>query len=224
MAGRYRKNPAAASKHMLMLLGIADPSYRSSFVTLSHVLDHITHFDGSIIECGVYRGSTLLGMAHRLALRGIHDVKLIGCDSFEGFPAPSQEDALTDGTYHEAALQGSFKDTSYDLLQKRVASLGFADRIQLEKGFFENTLPNLSEMRFSLAHLDCDLYQSYVTCLEFLYPRMVCGGYMVFDEYDFSAPVYPGAQKAIDEFFANKPEKLQRFPDLAAARCFIVKE
>lgn len=223
MARRYRNNPTNASKLMLTVLGIADPSYRSDFSTLSRIVDGIPSFEGSIIECGVYRGSTLLGMAHRLMQRGIKDVKLIGCDSFAGFPAPSKEDALSDGTYHERALQGVFNDTSYERLLKRVAALGYADRIQLEKGFFEDTLPKLSGMKFSLAHVDCDLYASYITCLNFLYPRIVSGGYMVFDEYDFSSPVYPGAQKAIDEFFADKPEKLQRFKDLDAARCYIQK-
>jgi hypothetical protein len=46
---------------------------------------------------------------------------------------------------------------------------------------------------------------------------------MVFDEYDMAAPVYPGAQKAIDQFFADKPEKLQQLGNQSDARCFIVK-
>lgn len=225
VAARYRKNPAKASNATLAVLGIADSSFRSDFTTLSRIVDQIPEFQGSVIECGVYRGSTLLGMAHRLERRKLRTVKLIGCDSFEGFPEPSREDALEDGHFHERTLQGVFNDTSYERLSGRIAALGYADRIQLKKGFFEKTLPTLEGMKFSLAHIDCDLYQSYITCLDFLYPRMVPGGYMVFDEYDFSRSVYPGAQKAIDEFFANKPEKLQRFSDLTdAPRCYIVKQ
>jgi O-methyltransferase len=222
----YRRNPRAASPRLLHALGIADPSYRTDFCTLARIVDSLPSFSDQVdvIECGVYRGSTLLGMAHRLAMRGLREVRLIGCDSFEGFPVPTSEDALADGSFHEQALKGVFGDTSYEGLLSRISALGYAENIEVCKGFFENTLPLLADKRYCLAHIDCDLYQSYVTCLEFLYPRMVGGGFMVFDEYDFSRSVYPGAQKAIDEFFQDRPEKLQRFSDLDCARCFVVKD
>ena len=224
LARQYRKDPSKASRLALKILGIADTSYRPDFAALANAVDKTVKFEGRIIECGVFRGSTLLGMAHRLASRGIRDVKLIGCDSFQGFPAPSKEDALEDGSFHERALEGVYHETSYEALCSRVSTLGFAENIQLLGGFFSDTLPKLCDMKFSIVHLDCDLYQSYVTCLNFLYPRLLPGGYMIFDEYDLAAPVYPGARKAIDEFFADKPEKLQRLGDLNNSRCFIVKE
>ncbi len=223
LARQYRKDPKKASTLTLRILGIADPLYRPDFAALANAVDKTAERGGHIIECGVFRGSTLLGMAHRLARRGIHDVKLIGCDSFQGFPAPSKEDALQDGTFHERALEGVYRETSYETLCAKIAALGYAQNIRVLKGFFSDTLPQLSDIKFSVAHLDCDLYQSYVTCLDFVYPRMVPGGYIVFDEYDIAEPVYPGARKAIDEFFANKPEKLQRLGELSHARCFIVK-
>jgi Macrocin-O-methyltransferase (TylF) len=223
LARNYRKDPAKSSNFTLKLLGIADTSYRPAFAVLANAVDNIANFEGDIIECGVFRGSTLLGVAHRLACRGIRNVKLIGCDSFQGFPAPSQEDALEDGSFHERALQGSFSDTDYNALCSRIAALGFASQINILKGFFEETLPRLQDTRFSIVHLDCDLYQSYRTCLNFLYPRLLPGGYMVFDEYDHSAPVYPGARKAIDEFLADRPEKLQRFGQGEDQRCYLIK-
>lgn len=224
LAALYRQNPRRASSFLLSMLGIADTADRQDFETLTRIVDRMPTFDGQIIECGVYRGSTLLGIAHRLGLRGIRNVGLIGCDSFEGFPTPSVEDALSRGEFHTEAHQGFFSDTSYEVLLSQVSQLGYGGQIRLLKGFFSDTLPELSNCRFSIAHLDCDLYQSYLTCLDFLYPRMVPGGCMVFDEYDFSRDVYPGAQRALDEFFSGRPEKLQRFPDVHVARYFIVKE
>jgi O-methyltransferase len=223
LAAQYKKDPSKASSLTLKILGIADTSYRPNFTSLANAIEKTSKIEGHIIECGVFRGSTLLGMAHRLALQGRRDARLIGCDSFEGFPAPSKEDALQDGSFHEQALEGVFHDTSYETLSSRISALGYSQNIRLVKGFFENTLPQLSELKFSVVHLDCDLYQSYMTCLNFLYPRLVPGGYMVFDEYDMAAPVYPGAQKAIDQFFAEKPEKLQQLGSQSDARCFIVK-
>ena len=223
LAKRYRKDPSKASSLMLKVLGIADISYRPNFAALANAVDNVPDPEGNVIECGVFRGSTLLGMAHRLALRGMRRARLFGCDSFEGFPAPSQEDALSNGSFHEHARKGVYADTDFDRLRWQIASLGFNPTIQLMRGYFEDTLPQLAGLRFSIAHLDCDLYQSYVTCLDFVYPRLVQGGYMVFDEYAAAAPVYPGAQKAIDRFFADKPEKLQSYGEGPHARHFIVK-
>jgi O-methyltransferase len=75
----------------------------------------------------------------------------------------------------------------------------------LTKGFFEDSLPSASDKQFSFVHLDCDLATSYQTCLEFFYPRMESGGYILFDEY--LDPVYTSATETIDAFFANKLEK-----------------
>lgn len=224
LAKHYRNSPAQASSLSLKILGIADLSYRPNLAALTHAVDKTAALPGHLIECGVFRGSTILGMAHQLRIRGIRDAQLIGCDSFEGFPAPTKEDALANGTFHERALQGVYRDTSYERLSRQISALGYSQNIKLLKGFFENTLDQLRDHTFRLVHLDCDLYQSYVTCLNFLYPRLIPGGYMVFDEYDLALPAYPGARIAIDEFLADKPEKLQQRGEGTHARRFIVKQ
>jgi O-methyltransferase len=38
--------------------------------------------------------------------------------------------------------------------------------------------------------------------LEFIWPRLVSGGFIVFDDYGF--PTCPGAREAVDEFFDAK--------------------
>lgn len=209
---------------MLKFLGIADPAYRDGFYTLSKLLERLPKKRAVIAECGVYRGSTVLGAAHRLRTLGALDFQIIGFDSFEGFPQPSGDDALADGTYHPQTTKGFFSDASYEDLRRRVRLLGFEEAITLVKGYFESTLDQFGDREFSLVHLDCDLYDSYVTCLNFFYPRIARGGYIVFDEYDFCASVYPGAQKAIDAFLSDKPEKIQRLPDAVSPRYFIEKQ
>jgi len=89
------------------------------------------------------------------------------------------------------------------------------------KGYFEDTLERFKDLRFAGVNLDCDLYQSYLTCLEFFYPRVVPGGYIIFDDYGL--PAYPGAQKAVDSFLAAKPEKITRFSEALTERYFIRK-
>jgi O-methyltransferase len=41
-------------------------------------------------------------------------------------------------------------------------------------------------------------------CCHFIYPRLLAGGFMVFDDYGF--PSCFGARQAVDEFFAGRPE------------------
>lgn len=200
------------SEFIQSILGIANVKYRRDFYTLNRIISSIDDFNGNVIECGTYKGCTLLGMANLLKKRGKIDVKIYGLDSFEGFPDPTKEDACSDGTFHDVAWKGYYKDASYSELVKRIDALGFSNQITLLKGFFEDTLPRLKNEKFKLVHLDCDLYQSYKTCLESLYDKVLPGGYFVFDDY-LSTSVYPGAQRAVDEFFKDKPEKVQFFND-----------
>ena len=70
--------------------------------------------------------------------------------------------------------------------------------MQLVSGYFRDTLQEFSELRFSFVHLDCDIYASYMECLEFFYPRLAPGGIILLDEYN--DPPWPGCNKAVDEF------------------------
>ena len=86
----------------------------------------------------------------------------------------------------------------------RVPDDKIRERVRLFKGLFDQTLP-LYQGKIALLHLDCDLYESYMVALKNLYAKVVPGGIIMFDEYDDAR--WPGARKAIDEFFADKPEK-----------------
>ena len=219
----YYRNRIRCPNVILTALGIAHEKHPPSFYTLDKIINSLDSFAGNVIECGVYRGSSLFGIAHLLKKRGMDDVIIYGLDSFEGFPEPTKEDALEDGTFHNRAQKGLYKETSYNELKKKVASLGFSEQVVLLQGFFEDTLQDLRSKKFILVHLDCDLYQSYKTCLTFLYDKVLPGGYIVFDEYDYSRDVYPGAQKAIDEFLKDKPESMQRFAESKSPRYFLRK-
>ncbi len=73
-------------------------------------------------------------------------------------------------------------------------------QIHLVKGLFQDTM-QVSEP-VSLAHLDCDWYESVMTCLTQIEPRLVPGGVLIIDDYfDWS-----GARSAVDEYFADKHE------------------
>ena len=76
--------------------------------------------------------------------------------------------------------------------------------MHFHKGFFPDTAGPVADNKFCLVHVDVDIYQSVRDCLEFFYPRLVSGGFMVFDDYE--GKNCPGVRKAIDEFLVDKPE------------------
>lgn len=216
----YRLSPSSAPDLVLKRLGIATLARRTEFYTLERLLTEMRAIRGSILECGVYRGATLLGMTHILTKRRI-GVRVLGFDSFEGFPEPTQEDAQPSGELHPDVRPGALADSSLETLRERIGLLRWEERIRLVPGFFEKTLGSIAGERFSLVHLDCDLYTSYRTCLEFVYPRMLSGSVIVLDDYRLPANVYPGADRAVDEFFADKPEKPERFDHPLGLRSFV---
>ncbi|MGH9491487.1 MAG: TylF/MycF/NovP-related O-methyltransferase [Terriglobales bacterium] len=148
---------------------------------------------GALAEVGVYRGGTA-----RLLAEVRPDRRLYLFDTFAGMPAT---DALLD--LHRA---GDFADTSLAAVRGFV-NAGNAD---FRPGLFPATAAGLEHERFALVHVDCDIYASVRACCEWFYPRLAAGAAMVFDDYAYRS--CPGAKKAVDEFFAAKPEQ----PILAA--------
>jgi O-methyltransferase len=159
---------------------------------------------GDVAECGVYRGSSLLTMGLYLKQRRIPKM-LLGFDSFEGFPGTVAVDLRLGGAPDEQKRHGGFSDANYTRLSRRIALFGLTDRVRLVKGLFDHTLPQVQQRTFCFVHLDVDIYDSYRTCLDFFYPRLVKSGVILLDEYD--DPPWPGCNKAVDEFLADKPEK-----------------
>jgi len=150
------------------------------------------HLEADAIEFGSYRGGSAAVVA--LALDGTRILHI--CDSFLGLPAITWQD-----NFHRA---GDFANTSEAQVSQGLEVLGV--HFQIHSGFFCETLPHLDHLRFSLAHIDVDLYQSVKDCLVFCYQRMVPGGIIILDDY--GAPTCQGAKLAADEFFSDKPENI----------------
>src|SRR5712691_9857049 len=172
--------------------------------TVFHLLEQTLHTEGDVAECGVFRGATLIPIGLFLKQRGISK-NVIGFDSFEGFDESVNIDIRLGGRDIESKRVGGLADTSYQGLAEKIDKFGLSSTVTLAKGYFHKTLPLFASRRFCFVHLDCDLYQSYRECMEFVYPRLSPGGIILFDEYN--DPPWPGCNKAIDEFLADKPER-----------------
>lgn len=168
------------------------------------VFERTRELEGDIVECGVSIGH---GALQFLLISQYIDKPrtYYGYDSFEGFPLPAEKDEVTpikgEGFYANApaAVLRTLRDG-------RLSDELIRDRVRLVKGWFDETVPK-HEGPIAVLHLDCDLYESYKICLESLYPQVVSGGIIMFDEYNDKR--WPGATKAIDEFFEDKPESPQ---------------
>lgn len=148
--------------------------------------------DGAFYEAGVFRGGTALMLAELLrAAGGSRELHLF--DTFAGMPATDAKRDL-----HKA---GDFSDTSLDTVRAGVGADAF---IHYHPGFVPATFAGREADRIAFAHVDLDIYQSILDACEFIYPRLLPGGFMVFDDYGFMS--CPGARQAVDEFFADRPE------------------
>ncbi len=165
-------------------------------------LDQVKSIEGDIVECGVSIGhGALLFTLLSEYLGVLRDY--YGFDSFEGFPDPSEKDERTPITGQ--GFWASPPEVFWKVLRDgRLPESIIQERIHLIKGWFQETLPTYPG-NIALLHLDCDLYESYKIALETLYDKVVPGGIIMFDEYRDQR--WPGATKAIDAFFADKPEK-----------------
>ncbi len=165
--------------------------------TLINAFQHVRSLTGEVWETGVYQGGSASLLKSLIeesqATAGEQPTFLRLFDSFEGLP-PSD---------HKLDLHhtGDFNDTG---IEQVIRIVGTEDWIDFRKGWIPETFTGLEDSRIRLAHIDVDLYQPILDSCAFIYPRLVPGGVLVFDDYGF--PSCPGARAAIDEFFKDKPE------------------
>lgn len=179
---------------------------RDRCYVLWRTLQQAAQLDGDVLECGVFRGGTALLAAETVTANGAGKAVHL-FDTFEGMPQ------TTEGI--DQFEQGWLGRTSAGDVS---ALMEPYPRVQIHAGFMPETFHGLDIPRISWAHVDVDIYQSVRDCIDFIYPRLVRGGYMIFDDYGF--PSCPSARRAVDEAFADKPEVPLCLP---TGQCLVVK-
>jgi O-methyltransferase len=155
------------------------------------LLRQALNLNGDIWECGVYKGGTAAMMAAILRDSAQPDKKLFLFDTFQGMPETDAEKDL-----HQ---KGDFHDTSAEAVSNYVGADEFC---VVRQGLIPDTFEGLESASIAFAHVDLDIYKSILDCLNFIWPRLTLGGFIVFDDYGF--PTCPGARTAVDEFFATR--------------------
>jgi len=171
---------------------------RNRFLNLMRQFERCLALDGLVAECGCFKGLSSFLMCSRLRQ---HDGAFTGrgyqiFDSFEGLSAPQAEDAL-------GADSGASAPHALDVQAGRFAArlddvkraLAPFPGIAYFPGWIPNAFPKEGGAPCRFVHVDVDLYQPTRDSLEHFWPRLVPGGLMVCDDYN-----WPGGKRAVDEF------------------------
>lgn len=202
------------------------------FIAHYEIFKKIIDLPGGIAELGVFRGSSFLAFAKMMEIfcPGDRSRKVIGFDHFKGL----QDFAEPDGANVESMgkNQGGWSAANYEAELLENISIFEADsfvprakRVDIVLGDIRQTVPEYVKthpgLRLSLLHFDCDLYEPTLIGLKALYPHVVPGGIVLFDEYGITE--WAGESAAVDEFFAGQGLRIQKLPLLSSPGGFIIK-
>jgi O-methyltransferase len=160
--------------------------------------------DGDMAEVGVYQGGSA-----KLIAEVKNEKELYLFDTFEGLPKVSEKDTHFGTSYWKT---GEFSNTSLENVENYLSNY---KNIYCYKGKFPETSEPIKTKKFSFVHLDVDLFQSTIDCLEFFYPRMINGGIILTHDYHTD-----GVKQAFNEFCKDK--KIPQI-QLLGSQCAITK-
>jgi len=171
--------------------------------TVKYILKN--KIDGDFVECGVWRGGSIMAMA--LALKELGDTsrEIYLYDTFSGMSAPTHVDISYDGTsakkiHDNHKISKDFVGLCYSSLEEvksNVCSTGYPnDKFHFIQGKVEDTLPENIPEKIALLRLDTDWYESTKHELIHLFPLLSHKGVIIIDDYGY----WQGARKAVDEY------------------------
>ena len=179
----------------------------------------ITGLPGAVVECGVFKATSLVRWAtFRELLESPLSRRIIGFDIFGAFPRHEDE---TDNAFAARHDNVAGRGLSVADVQAVLAHKGLRN-VELVPGDVVATVPAYAaahpELRIALLHIDVDVYKPSKVALDALYELVVPGGVVVFDDYGTVA----GETRAVDELVAQYGLRLQKLP-YTHTPSFIVK-
>ena len=195
----------------------ASPFTMTSLERITALIDSVRYIcrqrlAGDIVECGVWRGGSMVATALTLIEEGETHRHLYLYDTYEGMPSPNDirdrsfDDVLArEQLRAESKGEGIWCEASMSDVRENLYSTGYPeDNIHFVKGKVEQTIPAVMPKQISLLRLDTDWYESTRHELQHLYPLIERNGVLIIDDYGH----WKGAREACDEYFsglANPP-------------------
>lgn len=163
---------------------------------------------GAIVECGVWRGGSMMAVALALLRLGAATRQLYLFDTFAGMTTPGPMDIDVNGTPAAALL---LAPTEYGNQVRAVASSQEVHRNLAKTGYprelihyvvgdVQETLPQCAPEEVAILRLDTDWHASTYHELAHLFPRLVSNGILILDDYGH----WQGARQAVDEYLREK--------------------
>jgi O-methyltransferase len=213
-----RTHPQDFTPHHIAILNQTAPYTLTSPERIFSLIEAVSHVvrqnvPGAIVECGVWRGGSMMATALTLLSMNRSDRDLYLFDTFEGMPMPQDVDIHASGqaAMVEFTQEQRGDDSSavcYASLNEVKAAMASTrynpERVHFIRGKVEDTIPSEAPESIALLRLDTDWYESTRHELEHLYPRLSPGGILIIDDYGD----WQGARKATDEFIAKHAASL----------------
>ncbi len=196
-------------------------AFMTRFLARIECFKLVLETQGVIMDCGVLFGGSLMTWARASSIfEPLNSQrKIIGFDTFEGFPGFSSKD--TTGKAAESK-EGGFNFGNDDLYSDLLECIKVFDsdrqishipKVEVVKGDCTKTIPRYLEENphtiVSLLHLDVDIYEPTKVALKHIVPRMPKGAVIVFDE--LNSPLWPGESIALLDELGVRDLQIKRF-------------
>jgi hypothetical protein len=169
---------------------------------------------GALVECGVWRGGSMMTIARTLVDCGKQERELYLFDTFSGMTPPTEKDVdlskrnaadLLDQTRDNRENANIWCFASLDDVRRNMQTTGYdPNRIHYIEGRVEDTIPGRAPQTIALLRLDTDWYESTYHELVHLFPRLSNNGVLLIDDYGH----WEGARRAVDQYIAEKNLKI----------------
>lgn len=176
---------------------------------LQFLMDQIlaNNIPGDFIEAGVWRGGACMLMQFILKEWKETKRKVWVADSFKGLPEPTVGYDKELKSYNSAMMQDkdgfNLFSVSKDVVMDNFREFGLLDvNVHFLEGWFSETLPNARIRTLALMRLDGDYYESTMTSLQYLYPKLSKGGYVIVDDYGETK--WTACKEAVDQYRKEK--------------------
>ena len=225
------KDSPVPNNEIISHLGLyLDRSALGHILFIHELYRRILDVHGVIIELGVRWGRNL---AQFTELRNLYEPRnasrrIIGFDTFAGFPGVSAQDGAADGIVAGAySVEPGYETELAGLLSahERFGLRSHVQKFEVLKGSIIDTLPEYLERHpetiVALAYFDLDLYEGTRQGLELIRDRLVKGSVVAFDE--LGLPQMPGEPPALLDTWGLRDLRIQRSP-MSHFESFVVIE
>ncbi len=185
-------------------------------ITYYELYKLIKHLNGSILKCGITSDEAF---GYFSFFKEMNQYKQQPMIAFEKSPSVFEQSVI-DEDIVLAVKEISKKLTSTN---KSLIKKGIENNIQYIPGQLNTSIPDYliknPELKIALLTIDLDDYETTLTAMQYLYPRLVTGGILIINNYYKKS----AENLAIQEYFDGKDTIIRHF-SLEKGPHYIIKD